>query len=203
MKIEAKYSHLNGEEFLLVHNEKILDEVLEVISEVDAYACKTKFSKNQRAGGRSFFSPRDLNKAFSGGFERAGWKERRNQYQVTTDEKEIFDNYNYSDSEQKDAIEVAGDAHIMPDNTTDFVKDRVAAEVQFGKYAFAAHDQFVKHLGFYVYDIIDVGIEILPMKTMEQELYCGVPYYERDLLNVVRHGRGVPAVPLVLIGVVP
>ena len=31
----------------------------------------------------------------------------------------------------------------------------------------------------------------------------GVPYYERDLLNMIRQGRGVPAVPLVLIGVAP
>ena len=31
----------------------------------------------------------------------------------------------------------------------------------------------------------------------------GVPDYERDLLNVLRQGRGVPAVPLVLRGVLP
>ena len=30
-----------------------------------------------------------------------------------------------------------------------------------------------------------------------------VPYFERDLMNVIRQGRGVPAVPLVLIGVEP
>ena len=33
----------------------------------------------------------------------------------------------------------------MSYNQTDFVKDRVAVEVQFGKYAFVAHDLFVKH----------------------------------------------------------
>ncbi len=76
-------------------------------------------------------------------------------------------------------------------------------EVQFGKYAFVAHDLFVKHLSFYVGDIIDVGVEILPMKRMEQEMSSGVPYYERDLLNVIRQGRGVPSVPLILVGVVP
>ncbi len=80
---------------------------------------------------------------------------------------------------------------------------RVAVEVQFGKYAFVAHDLFVKHLGFYVADIVDVGIEILPMKSLEKEMSSGVPYYERDLLNVLRQGRGVPAVPFVLIGVEP
>lgn len=82
------------------------------------------------------------------------------------------------------------------------MKDRIAVEVQFGKYAFVAHDLFVKHLSFYVADIIDVGIEILPMKDLEQELSSGVPYYERDLVNVIRQGRGVPAVPLILLGVV-
>ncbi len=31
----------------------------------------------------------------------------------------------------------------------------------------------------------------------------GVGYYEGELYNVVRQGRGVPAVPLVIIGVEP
>ena len=65
------------------------------------------------------------------------------------------------------------------------------------------HDLFVKHLGFYVSGVIDVGIEILPMKSMERNMSSGVPYYERDLMNVIRQGRGVPAVPLVLVGIAP
>ena len=79
----------------------------------------------------------------------------------------------------------------------------MAIEIQFGKYAFVAHDLFVKHLSFYVAEIIDVGIEILPMKELEREMSSGVPYFERDLMNVVRQGRGVPSVPLVLVGVAP
>ncbi len=103
--------------------------------------------------------------------------------------------------EQRERIQSAGFDPICSYNQTDFVKERVAVEVQFGKYAFVAHDLFVKHLSFYVSDIIDVGIEILPMKEMEREMSSGVPYYERDLLNVLRQGRGVPAVPLWMIGV--
>ena len=41
------------------------------------------------------------------------------------------------------------------------------------------------------------------MKELEREMSSGVAYYERDLLNVLRQGRGVPAVPLVLVGVAP
>ena len=111
--------------------------------------------------------------------------------------------YSLSQDEQKRAIESAGQRPIGSSNQTDFVKDRVSVEVQFGKYAFVAHDLFVKHLNFYVSDMIDVGIEILPMKSMERQMSSGVPYYERDLVNVIRQGRGVPAVPLVLIGVKP
>lgn len=31
----------------------------------------------------------------------------------------------------------------------------------------------------------------------------GVPWYEKELYNLIREGRGVPGVPLVLIGVCP
>jgi len=83
------------------------------------------------------------------------------------------------------------------------VKDRVAVEVQFGKYSFVAYDLFVKHLAFYIGNRIDVGIEILPMKSLQSDMSSGVPYYEGEFYNVVRQGRGVPAVPLVVIGVEP
>lgn len=91
----------------------------------------------------------------------------------------------------------------MSYNHTDFVKDRIAVEVQFGKYAFVAHDIFVKHQTFFVAKIIDAAIEILPMKEMEMQMSSGVPYYERDLMNLMRHGRGSPSVPLMLIGISP
>lgn len=91
----------------------------------------------------------------------------------------------------------------MSYNQTDFIKERVAVEIQFGKYAFVAYDLFVKHMAFFVGDVIDVGVEILPMKELQQEMSSGVAYYEAELYNLIRQGRGVPAVPLVLIGIAP
>ena len=41
------------------------------------------------------------------------------------------------------------------------------------------------------------------MKELEREMSSGVPYYERDLANVLRQGRGTPGVPLVLVGIAP
>jgi hypothetical protein len=69
------------------------------------------------------------------------------------------------------------------------VKDRVAVEVQFGKYSFVAYDLFVKHMAFFVGDIIDVGIEILPMKELQQQMSSGVAYYEGELYNLIRERR--------------
>lgn len=203
MRIVSRYSHLNGEEYLLVHRKQLWQEVQEVIAGVDAEACRTKVSRERTMAGRLLFSPPDMNQAFKDGLEARGWNERRKTFWVTADEKLQRRIHGLPEEEQRTAIQLAGHEPIRSYNQTDFVKERVAVEVQFGKYAFVAHDLFVKHLSFYVADVIDVGIEILPMKSLEREMSSGVPYYERDLLNVLRQGRGVPAVPLVLVGVAP
>jgi hypothetical protein len=72
-----------------------------------------------------------------------------------------------------------------------------------GKYSFVAYDLFVKHLAFYVGDAIDLGIEILPMKSMQEQMSSGVGYYEGSLYDLARQGRGVPAMPLILVGLAP
>lgn len=203
MRIVSRYSHLNGVEYLKVHHRQLWRDVKAVVRGVDAGACKTKVSKEKTMKGQLLYSPEDMNRAFKDGFEDLGWRQRRSTFWVTDDAKLLRGTYGLKAEDQKKAIVEKGLRPIMSYNQTDFVKDRVAVEVQFGKYAFVAHDLFVKHLAFYVSDIIDVGIEILPMKELEEQMSSGVPYYERDLMNLVRQGRGVPAVPLVLMGVAP
>lgn len=203
MKIDAKYSHLNGWEFLFVHHKEILDEIESVIASVDAEECRTKISSEKSKSGQLLYSPQDMNKAFKKGFTEKGWQQRRQNFWVTSDERVTRSIFNLQPDLQKKMIEEAGKDPIHSYNQTDFVKGRVAVEVQFGKYAFVAHDLFVKHMAFFVSDVIDVGIEILPMKELERNMSSGVPYYERDLLNIMRQGRGIPAVPLLLLGVVP
>ncbi len=151
--------------------------------------------------GKLLFSPKDLNRAFARRLPGKGWAESRVSYWVTAEAKLIRHTLQMSAEEQKREIEAAGETPIFSYNQTDFVKERVALEVQFGKYSFVAYDLFVKHLAFYIGDKIDVGIEVLPMKSLQAEMSSGPAYYEGELYNVIRNGRGVPAVPLVLIGV--
>ena len=201
MKIVETYSHLNGLEFLLVHKAKLWQEIQDVIRQVDGKACKTKVSKEKNMKGRLLYSPIEMNRSFKRLLESKKWTESRVSYWVTKDEKLIRKTLTMPPEEQKKEIEQAGSSPIFSYNQTDFVKDRVAIEVQFGKYSFVAYDLFVKHLAFYIGDKIDVGIEILPMKILQSQMSSGVSYYEGELYNVIRQGRGVPAVPLVIMGI--
>jgi hypothetical protein len=149
------------------------------------------------------FAPIEFNKRFKAEFQRQGWKESRTSYWVTDDYNLIRKTLHLAAADQKTEIEKAGRRAISSYNQTDFVKERVAVEIQFGKYSFIAYDLFVKHLAFYVRDSIDLGIEILPMKSMQQEMSSGPGYYEGALYDLARQGCGVPAVPLVLVGIVP
>ena len=203
MKISETYSHLNGLEYLLVHKPKLWEEIKNVISSVNANKCRTKVSKEKRMAGKMLFSPIDLNKEFKKLLSKSNWNESRVSYWVTKNEKLIRKTLSLPADEQKREIEDAGETPIFSYNQTDFVKERVAIEVQFGKYAFVAYDLFVKHLAFYVGDHIDVGIEILPMKSLQSQMSSGVAYYEGEFYNVVRQGRGVPAVPLIVVGIGP
>ncbi len=203
MKIIETYSHLNGLEYLIVHEKELWNQVREVIASVDAEKCKTKKSKEKTMKGKMLYSPADMNAEFKRLLLKSEWRESRVSYWVTKDSKLIRKTLSLDTNQQKKEIEASGQTPIYSYNQTDFIRNRVAIEVQFGKYAFVAYDLFVKHLAFYVGNKIDVGIEILPMKSLQLEMSSGVPYYEGELYNVIRQGRGVPAVPLVIIGIEP
>lgn len=203
MKVGAQYSHLNGWEYIQVHKPKLWREIESVIRSVDASASRNKVSKERRSKGKVLYSPIEMNRRMKDGFERLGWEQSRTSYWVTSDHRLIRRTMQMPPEQQKAEIEAARQSPIFSFNQTDFVKDRVAVEVQFGKYAFVAFDLFVKHLAFYIGDVIDVGVEILPMNSLQSEMSSGIAYYEDELYNLIREGRGVPGVPLVLVGVEP
>lgn len=203
MRIIETYSHLNGLEYLLVHKPKLWKEIQAIVNGINAAKCKTKISKEKTMKDRVLYSPKEMNKAMSSAFEKDGWKESRTSYWVTKDIRLIRKTMSLPQAEQRAEIKAAGFEPIASYNQTDFVKERIAVEVQFGKYSFVAYDLFVKHMAFYVGDVIDVGVEILPMKELQKDMSSGPGYYEGELYNLIRQGRGIPAMPLVLIGIAP
>jgi len=107
-------------------------------------------------------------------------------------------------ADQKKMLESNGEQNpIYSYNQTDFVKEMVAVEVQFGKYAFVAFDLFVKQMLFYSGGVINLGIEVLPMKSMQSQMSSRVAYYEGEVYNVMRQVRSSPPVLLLIISYVP
>ena len=92
---------------------------------------------------------------------------------------------------------------MRTNNQVDFVNDRVAVEVQFGKYFSVAYDLHVKHTFFFLRDDIDVGIEILPTQKMRVKMDTGIAWFENEVANVIREGRNNPSVPIYMVGIEP
>jgi hypothetical protein len=204
MKIAQKYSHLNGEEYLIVHHKKLYKEIIDTIQSIDASLYMTKISKEKTMTGKMLYSPIDLNKIFNEKFNKLGWHETRYQYFITTEQKLLPELITLPYEEQKNFLISKGVKEpISSYKQTDFVKDQIAVEVQFGKYAFVAFDLFVKHLLFYSGGVINLGIEVLPTKKMQSKMSSGVAYYEGEVYNVLRHGRNNPPVPLLILGIEP
>ena len=201
MEICNIHSHLNGYEWMLVHKPDLIAEIEDVVKSINADNYKTKISKEETKRNKALYAPTELNRAFKEEFERKKWTEKRVDYWVTDDFNLIRKSLHMGPSEQKNFFENKGKNPYKSYNQTDFVKENVAIEVQFGKYSFIPYDMFVKHLAFYMSDVIEVGVEIVPMKSLQQEMSSGPGYFEGSLYDMARQGRNVPAVPLVLIGI--
>ncbi|MFZ4741237.1 MAG: BglII/BstYI family type II restriction endonuclease [Bacteroidales bacterium] len=195
---------MNGEEYLIVHHNNLYKEIKEVIANIDAETLRTKVSKEKRKIGNNLLSPIDLNKSFHESFYKRKWEESRYNYYITLDRELMEQSILMTAKEQKEFLISNGEKEpIYSYNQTDFVKDKIAVEVQFGKYAFVAFDLFVKHMLFYSGGKINLGIEILPTKKMQSQMSSGVAYYEGEVYNVMRQGRNSPPVPLLILGIEP
>lgn len=204
MKIAQKYSHLNGEEYLIVHHNELYKEIIQVVESINAEDFKTKVSREKTKKGNKLFSPIDLNTAFDRAFQKLDWNETRYSYYITLNRELMEQSILMSSKEQKKFLESNGEVSpIYSYNQTDFVKNKIAVEVQFGKYTFVAYDLFVKHMLFYSGGVINLGIEILPTKKMQAQMSSGVAYYEGEVYNVMRQGRNSPPVPLLILGIEP
>lgn len=205
MKIAKYYSHLNGYEWIQYHKPHLWKEIEEVIKNINASKCKTKIGGEKTNKGMKLYSPFDLNKEFNKQFISKGWHRQNRIDFYCSDDPEINKKLlEMNFAEQKDFAKNNPNINLVPSyNSKDFDKEKVAIEVQMGKYAFVQFDIFIKHSSDYMKGNIDVGVEIIPMKSMEKEMSSGPPYFEKHLHEIQRQGRIFPPVPLILIGIEP
>lgn len=203
MKIANQYNHLNGLEFLIVNKPKLWRQIQEAILAIDANKFLKK-SNDKTKTGKTIYNQKLINKEFEHILNPLGWKSQKTPYYVTGDLSVAREISKMRDKdEQFTYIKSHGLDPLSTNNQVDFVKDRVAVEVQFGKYFSVAYDLHVKHTFFYLRDDIDVGIEIIPTREMMRRMDTGIAWFENEVANVIREGRSNPSVPLVIIGVEP
>ena len=210
MRVVYEHSHLNGKEYLQVHFPGEMSEILSVIERVDGTVTKQskEKAKNQRAqrSGAPYtlvFDQSAINAQFLQLFRELGWDEKRYRYFATPDEKTAREVMTLDPEEARKIIESRGLVAYPRANQTDFQKNGIGIEVQFGKYSFVAYDFFVKHMTFYISGDINVGVEVIPTSKMMQGMDSGPANYEGEIFNLYRQGRNTPAVPLWVLGIEP
>jgi hypothetical protein len=78
----------------------------------------------------------------------------------------------------------------------------VGIEVQFGKYAFMGYPVCAKMTIFHNMEIIDVGIEIVPLKAFVNDMSSGVSYFEQFVWDLEHRGIADIDIPVLILGLV-
>jgi len=180
MKIVTVYSFNKGKEFIKENHEAELEEVKEIIHSVEAEKCKTKRSKEKTMKGKILYSPISFNKEFKRLFEKYGWRKARINVQTAIPELKIT---------HKGFREI------------DMIKNKVGVEVQFGKYAFMVYNVAAKMTIFNKQNIINCGIEIVPMLNLAREMSTGVSFLEQMKTDLEYRGVSNIDIPVLIVGV--
>lgn len=173
MKVVSEYSQKEGKSYISGNFHGELQEIYRIIEDVNLEDFKTKVSKEKTMPGEMLYSPPALNREYKDRFNSLGWHE----YRI----KLPFGNGAFREM--------------------DFVKDRLGVEMQFGKYAFMAYNVSAKMTIFHNHNIIDAGIEIVPMKHMADQMSSGVSYFEQIRWDLENRGEADIDVPVIVMGI--
>ncbi len=83
----------------------------------------------------------------------------------------------------------------------DFVKNDLGVEVQFGKYAFMVYSVCAKMTIFRNLGHIKAGIEIVPVKSLAEQMSTGVSYFEQFVWDLQKRGTADIDVPVLILGI--
>lgn len=187
MRVGGIYSFNGGAEIITELYQAELDEVHGVIQSVDANLYRTKPSFEKTKTGRILFQPKSLNLSYRQAFTERRWHTHR-----------IYCDYpaGYYTADYAPKASIRGAFREM-----DFVKNRVGVEVQFGKYAFMVYNVCAKMTIFHNEGVIDVGVEIVPLKELAQEMSSGVSYFEQFVWDLEHRGVADIDIPVLILGV--
>ena len=187
LKIAAQYSFKNGFDEIKKRYSNLLSEIKNAIGNVDASQARTKISAEKTMLGRTLYSPVKLNEAFKNELFPKGWKNVKVDCEYPT-------TYYLEEYEIRSSLKGAF-------RDMDFVKDRLGMEVQFGKYSFMVYNVCAKMTIFRNLDIIDCGIEVVPVKSLALEMSTGVSYFEQFVWDLESRGTADIDIPVLILGI--
>lgn len=189
MIVAAEYSFNNGKSIMENSYIDELNEIKSFIAAIDSSACKNKISKEKTTQGKKLYSPTELNKLFKQNFNPNGWS----NYTVKCDYKNSYYVGGYTPKSVGQA----------PYRDMDFVKGEVGVEVQFGKYSFMVYNVCAKMTIFSKLAGIKVGVEIVPIKDMADQMSSGVSYFEQFVWDLEERGVSNIDIPVLIMGIAP
>ena len=187
MRIPGSYSFNKGLETVQERYAPLLKEIEQIIRKIDASICKTKTSKEKTMSGRLLYSPKVMNDAFRLLFYQKGWSSQR----VTCEYSAEFYVNGYKPKPMG-----RGAFRQM-----DFVKDRLGVEVQFGAYACVGYDVLAKMPIFHNLGVIDIGVEIVPVKGFNYKMSTGGSSFEQCVWDLEKRGVSDIDVPVLILGI--
>ena len=188
MKIVGVYSFKGGQEVMEANFPAELQQIKESIAVVDGTRHKTKVSKEKTMSGKMLYRPSSMNKDFKREFNNRGWEVN---HRIPCEYPTKF----YVSDYELPKISRGAFREI------DFVKNRVGVEVQFGKYAFMVYNVCAKMTIFHNKDIIDVGVEMVPLKELADEMSSGVSYFEQFVWDLEHRGVANIDIPVLILGI--
>jgi hypothetical protein len=187
MIIAGIFSFNDGQQIIQDHYSAELREIEEVIAAVNSSEHRTKVSKEKTMPGKMLFKPGSLNSSFRAEFESRHW----HKYRVFCDYRTDYYTPGYvNQTSPRGAF-----------REMDFIKKRMGVEVQFGKYAFMVYNVCAKMTIFHRLDLIDVGVEIVPVKSFADHMSTGVSYFEQFVWDLEHRGVSNLDIPVLILGI--
>ncbi len=187
MIIAGIYSFNHGREIIEDKYGAELQEIEQIIAAVDSRLPKTKISREKIKRGRKLYRPGSLNRAFRQEFEAHQWQ----KYKVRCDYPTDFYVHDYQPAAPtREAF-----------REVDFVKNYVGVKVQLGKYAFMVYNVCAKMTIFHKMGVMDVGVEIVPLKDFANEMSTGVSCFEQFVWDLEHRGVADIDIPVLILGI--
>ena len=190
MVIAGEYSFKGGLERIRDKYPHLLEEIYEVIDAIDAQEHKTKKSREKTMPGKMLFSPPSLNQNIKMEFDSRSWISCK----ITCDYPTQF----YT---EKFRTSPTPKRRSKPYREMDFIKEELGVEVQFGKYAFMVYNVCAKMTIFSNLEVIDMGVEIVPIKQFADEMSTGVSYFEQFVWDLENRGVSDIDIPVLILGI--